>query len=82
MVVRSTLLCVYVPNLMEMHKTIRYLCLHISIQSLLGEYVCVYIYVCMFIVFVFFSSHYFPLAPLLVLLPNLKKIPKRKSVVA
>lgn len=38
--------------------------------------------VCMFIVFVFFSSHYFLSALLLVLLPNLKKIPKRKSVVA
>jgi hypothetical protein len=49
MVVRSTLLCVYVPNLMEMHKTIRYLCLHISIQSLLGEYVCMYVYcLCLF----------------------------------
>jgi hypothetical protein len=33
----------------------------------------------MFIVFVFFSSHYFPSGLLLVLLPNLKKIPKRKK---
>jgi hypothetical protein len=33
----------------------------------------------MFIVFVFLSTHYFPSAVLLVLLPNLKKIPKRKS---
>ncbi len=38
-----------------------------------------YIYVCMFTVFLAFSSHYFPSALLLVLLPNLKKIPKRKS---